>query len=111
MTSRRWIAARSSALTNKSQVTIYNSHLPTTFQKKNTMNTPHAPAIEITANLIDLNVEDKHGDYGHGMTVKQMRERDDIDDWLEMQDDAEVAFVISEMAMRANRATRMSAYF
>lgn len=71
------------------------------------MNTPHA--IEITANLIDL--ENKHGEYGHGMTVKQSRALEDIDEWLEMQDDAEVSFVISEMTMRANRTNRLSAYF
>lgn len=44
------------------------------------------------------------------MSVREEREYEDINDWLEMQDDAEVAMLVDQMATRHGRTTRLSAY-
>lgn len=41
-------------------------------------------------------------------TPQQMREAEDITAWLKDQDDAEVEFLMSEMANKSNRAYRRS---
>lgn len=67
-----------------------------------TQSTP-AHAIPLEA----LPVSD--GTFGH-LSLEQRRENRDINDWLEMQDDAEVSFLVAEMAMRGSRSGRLSAY-
>jgi len=54
--------------------------------------------------------QDSTAPYGQAMTVSQHREIRSINEWLEMQDDAEVSFLVGEMANRGMRAGRMSAY-
>lgn len=44
------------------------------------------------------------------LTVKQVRELEDIDDFAQEQDDAEVSMLIAQMSMRVHRRGRLSAY-
>lgn len=68
------------------------------------MNRPNAHVVEANIPSADAPTPEQ---FGHGnYTLKQRREMDDITAWLEEQDEAEVEFLVMEMANKNSRAGR-----
>lgn len=71
----------------------------------NTLNT-----IALESNL-QAAVQPSDNPFGRiRVTIKQARELEDINDFEEEQDRAEVALLITQMSMRGHRSGRLSAY-
>lgn len=70
------------------------------------MNRPNAHVVEASIPAAEAPTPKQFGRGNY--TPKQRREMDDITAWLEEQDDAEVEFLVMEMANKNNRAGRRS---
>lgn len=68
------------------------------------MNRPNAHVVEANIPSADAPTPEQFGRGNY--TPKQRREMDDITAWLEEQDDAEVEFLVMEMAAKNLRAGR-----
>lgn len=68
------------------------------------MNRPNAHVVEANIPSADAPTPEQFGRGNY--TPKQRREMDDITAWLEEQDDAEVEFLVMEMAVKNLRAGR-----
>ena len=68
------------------------------------MNRPNAHVVEANIPSADAPTPEQFGRGNY--TPKQRREMDDITAWLEEQDEAEVEFLVMEMANKNNRAGR-----
>lgn len=68
------------------------------------MNRPNAHVVEANIPSTDAPTPEQFGRGNY--TPKQRREMDDITAWLEEQDEAEVEFLVMEMAAKNLRAGR-----
>lgn len=68
------------------------------------MNRPNAHVVEANIPSADAPTPEQFGRGNY--TPKQRREMDDITAWLEEQDEAEVEFLVMEMAAKNLRAGR-----
>lgn len=68
------------------------------------MNRPNAHVVEANIPAADAPTPEQFGRCNY--TPKQRREMDDITAWLEEQDEAEVEFLVMEMAAKNLRAGR-----
>lgn len=70
------------------------------------MNRPNAHVVEANIPSADAPTPEQFGRGNY--TPKQRREMDDITAWLEEQDEAEVEFLVMEMANKNSRLGRRS---
>lgn len=70
------------------------------------MNRPNARVVEANIPSAEAPTPQQFGRGNH--TPAQRREAEDITAWLKEQDDAEIEFLVMEMAMKNNRSGRRS---
>lgn len=70
------------------------------------MNRPNVHVVEANISVVEVFCSDQFGRGNY--TPAQRREMDDITQWLEEQDEAEVEFLVAEMVNKSHRAYRRS---